>query len=324
MVTLLQLLQNQPGLPLVTNGVLAVLAAITLGYWLLLWFRPSQSLAKIGPRITFLWVVTGVFLLAILYSIKLLVLYIWFIAFLALKEFFSMTPTRRADRRVLFCAYLSLPIQFILILLERRIAFSMFAPIHVFLILPMVMVMIGEPRGFLRAWSTLGWAIISTVYTLGHLAYLLVLPSVEPGAVAPVGAAAAGPGLFLFLVVLAQLSHAAQFLFGKLFPDPRFSLKVSKTRNWASLVGSLVVIPPIAWLLAPQITPFGTIEALVMGGIVAAGAFIGYIILSAIKTDLQIKDRGSMTPGHGGILNRIDTLIYTAPLFFYLVIAWHY
>ena len=320
MVTLLQLLQNQPGLPMVTNGVLASLAVITLGYWLLLWFRPSQSLAKIGSRIAFLWVVMSVFLLAILYSVKILVLYIWFIAFLALKEFFSMTPTRRVDRRVLFCAYLSLPIQFILILLERRTAFSMFAPIHVFLILPMVMVMIGEARGFLRAWSTMGWAIISTVYSLGHLAYLLVLPGVGASTITET---AAGPGLFLFLVVLAQLSHAVQFVFGKLFPAPRFSLKVSKTRNWASLLGSLLLIPPLAWFLAPSITPFTPVEALVMGVIIAASAFVGYIILSAIKTDLQIKDRGTMTPGHGGVLNRIDTLIYTAPLFFYLVLAWH-
>lgn len=321
MVTLLQLLQNQPGLPMVTNGVLASLAAITLGYWLLLWFRPSQSLAKIGSRIAFLWVVMSVFLLAILYSVKILVLYIWFIAFLALKEFFSMTPTRRVDRRVLFCAYLSLPIQFILILLERRTAFSMFAPIHVFLILPMVMVMIGEARGFLRAWSTMGWAIISTVYSLGHLAYLLVLPGAGASTLPET---AVGPGLFLFLVVLAQLSHAVQFVFGKLFPAPRFSLKVSKTRNWASLLGSLLLIPPLAWFLAPQITPFTPVEALVMGVIIAASAFVGYIILSAIKTDLQIKDRGTMTPGHGGVLNRIDALIYTAPLFFYLVLAWHY
>lgn len=317
MVTLSQLLQNQPGLATITNGALGALALITLGYWLLLWFRPGPHLSKIGSRIAFLWVVASVFVLAILYSFSILILYIWFIAFLALKEFFSMTPTRRADRRVLFCAYLSLPIQFILILLARRAAFIMFAPIHVFLVLPMVMVMIGEPRGFLRAWSTIGWGIITTVYSLGYLAYLLALPATDQ---TPLG----GSGLFLFLVGLAQISHAAQFVFGKLFPDPRLSLKVSKTRNWASLVGSILLIAPIAWLVAPLLTPFTPLEAVTMGVIIAVGAFVGYIILSAIKTDLQIKDRGTMTPGHGGILNRIDNLIYTAPLFFYLVITWHY
>ena len=317
MITLTELLQNQSGLPLITNSLLALLATITLGYWLLLWFRPSPNLPKIGSRIAFLWVVLLVFLLAILYSVKVLILYIWFIAFLALKEFFSMTPTRRADRRVLFWAYLSLPVQFILILLERRTAFMLFTPIHVFLILPMVMVLVGESRGFLRAWSTIGWGIITTVYSLGHLAYLLVLPAKN-------GTPTTGAGLFIFLVALAQLSYATQFIFGRLFADARLSLKVSQTRNWASLVGSVVVTAVVAWLVAPQLTPFTAGEALLMGAIIAAGAFIGYIILSAIKMDLQIKDRGTMTPGHGGILNRIDNLIYTAPLFFYLVLAWHY
>lgn len=317
MVTLTELLQSQSGLPFVTKGLLLLLASITLGYWLLLWFRPSPNLPKIGTRIAFLWVVLIVFLLAILYSPKVLILYLWFIAFLALKEFFSMTPTRRADRRVLFWAYLSLPIQFILILLERRTAFILFAPIHVFLILPMVMVMVGEPRGFLRAWSTIGWGIITTVYSLGHLAYLLVLPAdnLPP---------TTGVGLFIFLVALAQLSYAAQFSFGRLFADPRLSLKVSKTRNWASLAGSVVVTALAAWPVAPLITPFTPVQALLMGAIIAASSFVGYIVLSAIKMDLQIKDRGTMTPGHGGILNRIDNLIYTAPLFFYLVLAWHY
>ncbi|MEZ4736694.1 MAG: phosphatidate cytidylyltransferase [Caldilineaceae bacterium] len=317
MVTLAELLKNQPGLAMVTNWVIALLALTTLGYWLLLWFRPSPSLPKIGSRIAFLWVMTSFFVLAILYSFKILILYIWFIAFLALKEFFSMTPTRRTDRRVLFWAYLSLPIQFILILLERRNAFIMYVPIHVFMVLPIVMILISEPRGFLRAWSTIGWSIITTVYSLGYLAYLLVLPVASKPTVG-------GSGLFLFLVGLAQLSHAAQFVFGRLFPDPRLSLKVSKTRNWASLLGSILVTTPVAWLAAPWLTPFTPGEALVMGVIIAMGAFVGYIILSAVKTDLQIKDRGTMTPGHGGVLNRIDTFIYTAPLFFYLAMAWHY
>jgi phosphatidate cytidylyltransferase len=61
-----------------------------------------------------------------------------------------------------------------------------------------------------------------------------------------------------------------------------------------------------------------------MGAIIAAGAFVGYIILSAIKNDLQLKDRGEMTPGRGGILNRIDAFVFTAPLFYYLLVQWHY
>lgn len=317
MVTFEQLLHNQPGLALVTNSVLILLAVVTVIYGILAWRLPTPNFPKIGSRIAFAWMLTAVFVLSILYSYRILILYIWFIAFLALKEYLSMTPTRRADRRILFCAYFSLPIQFGLILLGWREAFIVFVPIHVFLILPMLMVLVGDTRGFLRAWSTLGWGVITTVYSLGYLAYLLVLPAAQNPTVG-------GSGLFLFLVGLAQLNHSAQFIFGRLFPSERWRIKVSKTRNWASLIGSILVTIPVAWWVAPALTPFVWWEAILMGCLISVGAFIGYIILSAIKIDLQLRDRGTMTPGQGGVLNRIDTFIYTAPLFFYLVWQFHY
>lgn len=317
MIALAQRLQIDANLLIIFVELLTLLILITVGYGLLrqrlLPVRSVENLPKIGSRIAFLWVLTFFFTLGLLVSPKVLILYIWFIAFLALKEFFSMTPSRRADRRVLFVAYLSLPIQFIIILLGWQHAFTAFVPVWVFLVLPMVMVIIGETRGFLRAWSTIGWGIITTVYSMGFLAYLLMLQEeVHPRA--------GGIGLFLFLIAMAQLSHTAQYLFGRLFQSPRLSLKVSQTRNWASLVGSVIVCAIVGWFWAPQLTIFNGYLAMGISAIIAIGAFIGYIILSAIKHDLQIRDRGTMTPGQGGVLNRIDTFVYTAPLFFYLTV----
>jgi phosphatidate cytidylyltransferase len=316
MVALAQRFQIDVELLVITTVLVALLAVVTVGYGVLrqrlVAVRSLENLPKIGTRISFLWVLTVAFLLALFVSPKLLILYIWFIAFLALKEFFSMTPSRRADRRVLFVAYLSLPIQFIFILLGWRHIFTAFVPVWVFLVLPMVMVIIGETRGFLRAWSTIGWGIITTVYSLGFLAYLLVLP---PTAFNPAG----GLGLFLFLLAMAQLNHTAQYAFGRLARGPKWQLKVSQTRNWASLLGSIAISIPVSWVLAPRLTPFGSL-GVGIGIIIAVGAFVGYIILSAIKHDLQIRDRGTMTPGQGGVLNRIDTFVYTAPLFYYLTI----
>lgn len=312
-----QLFENHFGLVMVTTVFTTVLAIISGLYAYQSWYKPTPGLAKIGSRISFLWWTLAIFVLAILYSYKILIFYIWLMAFLALKEFLSMTPTRRADRRVLFFAYLALPIQFILILLHQKDLFVVFVPIHVFLVLPIIMVLSGETKGFLQAWALLGWGIITTVYSLGFLAYLLVLPVAKSPTVG-------GSGLFLFLVGLAQLNHAAQYVFGKRLSSPQLSLKVSTTRNWASLFGSMVVSIPAAMILAPWLTPFAQLEAALMGALIAIGAFIGYIILSAIKGDLQFKDRGTMTPGRGGILNRIDTFIYTAPLFYYLVHLLHF
>lgn len=311
------LIQSQPGLVIATGIVVVALAIVSFGYVFLLWRSPSQSLPKIGERIRFLWALTAVFALTVLYSDKILLLYLAFVAFLALKEIFSITPTRRADRRVLFWAYLSIPIQFALIWADWRQAFIVFMPVYVFLVLPMIMVIVGETRGFVKAWSTLGWGILTTVFSLGYLAYVAMLP-------ANADVAAGGAGLFIFLVGLAQLNHALQFVFGRMFDHARLQLKVSTTRNWASLVGSTFVTIPIALLIAPLITPFTAIQSIAIGAMISIGAFVGYIILSAIKSDLQLKDRGTMTPGHGGVLNRIDTVVYTAPFYFYIVSSLYY
>jgi phosphatidate cytidylyltransferase len=317
MSRLLQFPTLQPNLALALDGVFVALLLATVGLWLWQRQRPAGSLEKVGDRLQFLWLTLAIFVLASIYSNNLLILYLWFLAFLALKEFCSITPTRRADRWVLFWAYLAVPIQFGLILLDWRRTFIAFIPVYVFLFLPLVMVIVGETRGFLKAWSTLGWGMITTVFTLGFLAYLLRLPT-APGSMAN------GNSLFLFLVTLSQLSHAAEFIFGRLFNHPTLSLKVSVTRNWASLIGSMAVTAPVAWLAASLLTPFTPLEAVIVGLVIATGSFIGYIIMSAIKRDLQLKDRGTMTPGRGGVLNRIDAFIYTAPLYFYIVTQLYY
>jgi phosphatidate cytidylyltransferase len=313
---LIQLLRSQPNLTLVTGALVALLALATGGYVWLTWRRPAQSLAKIGSRIRFLWVMAAMCLLAIAYSYKILLIYIAFLAFLGLKEYLSITPTRRVDRRVLFWAYLSIPIQFALIWFGSYRAFLLFMPVYVFLLLPMRMVIGGETRGFLRAWSMLGWGLLSIVFSLGCLAYLLVLPANE-------ATAAGGLGMFLYLMMLVQLNHVTQFYFGKRFAYPKLSLKVSATRNWASLAGSLLIIPA-AWLAAPLLTPFTTIQSIVVGLFVAAGGFVGHIVLSAVKGDLQLKGWGAMAPGRDGVLNRIDAIVYTAPLYFFMVSYLYY
>jgi phosphatidate cytidylyltransferase len=289
----------------------------TAGYWLLNRLKPDHGLPKVGSRIRFVWILIGFYLLAIIFSPNYLLLFIAFISFLALKEFLSITPTRRADRRVLFFAYLAIPIQFYLIWQGWFAAFISFLPVYVYFFLALLMAVVGESQGFLKAYSSLNWGLMMTVYSLGHLAYLLMLPRAGN----PV---AGGAGLFLFLLILTQLNDVAQFLFGKLFDRPELRLKISMTRTWGSLIGSIGSTAVLAWLTAPLLTPLRAAEAIAVGIVVAIAGFIGYITLTAIKRDLHLKDRGTMTPGQGGVLNRIDSIIFTAPLFFYIIFYLHY
>lgn len=307
---------NNWNLIMVTSAVVVILGLATGGYWLLKWRRPSGGLPKIGSRILFAWIMTGVFVLASAISPNYMLLFIAFISFLALKEYLSITPTRRADRRVLFFAYLAIPIQFYFIWQGWYVAFIAFIPLYAFLFLALLMAVMGETQGFLKAYSTLNFGLILTVFNLGHLAFLFVLPPLENSV--------SGAGLFLFLVVLTQLSDVAQFVFGRLFHHPSLRLRVSLTRSWASLIGGMLSMAVLAWLMAPLLTPLSTAEAIGVGCLIAFSSFAGYIILAAIKSDLHLKDRSSMTPGQGGVLNRVDSLIYTAPLFFHIVFYFHY
>ncbi len=305
-------LQIIPSPTIVLAIVSGLLLVTTVGFWLIKQINPPADLDRIGLRIRFWWVLTVTFGLAMVLGQTILFLLMVFISFLALKEFLSMTPTRRTDRRVLFLAYLAIPVQFYLVWLGAYSLFVIFIPVYVFLFLPLAMAFMGEPRGFLSACGTLNWGLMITVYSLGYLTYLLGLP---PQSIM----ATSGLSLALFLIVLTQFSDVAQYLFDKLFKKRKILPNISTTRTWGGLLSSIAATALAAWLAAPLLTPFTAVQAVAVGIIIAVAGFTGYITLTAIKRDLEIKDRGSMVPGHGGVLNRIGSLIFTAPIFFHII-----
>ena len=188
--------------------------------------------------------------------------------------------------------------------------FIIFIPVYLFLLLPVAMVLTGETQGYLRAAGTLHWGLMSMVFSLSHLAYLLVLPQGEYAHVS-------GPGLALFLLVLTELNDVAQYCWGKLLGRHKISPTVSPNKTVEGFVGGVLTTVLLAALLAPWLTPFDRMDALLAGALIAVAGFFGDLSLSALKRDLGIKDSGNLLPGHGGILDRVDSLTYTAPLFFH-------
>jgi phosphatidate cytidylyltransferase len=240
-----------------------------------------------------------------------------FVSFLALKEYLSLIPTRRADRRVLFWAYLAIPIHYYWVGIAWYGMFIIFIPVYMFLLLPLRMVIIGETEGFLRAAGTLHWGMMTTVFSLSHMAYLLVLdPAKNP--------AGGGAGLLLYLVFLTQFNDVAQYTWGKLFGKHKVIPKVSPKKTWEGLIGGNLTTLALAVLIAPYLTPLTPYEAAGAGLIIGVFGFIGDVTISALKRDIGVKDSGSLIPGHGGVLDRIDSLTYTAPLFFHYVYYLRY
>lgn len=294
------------------GGIFAFLLLATGTHQLLKRSRPEADFSELGARIRTWWMMVTVFTLALLLSRIVSIVFFAFLSFLALKEYFSLTPQRRADRRVLFWAYLAIPVQFYWVGIEWYPMFIIFIPVYMFLLLPMRMVLIGETQGFLRAVSMIHWGLMTTVFCVSHLAYLLVLPPLAPGALAP------GAGLVLYLVMLTQLNDVMQYVWGKMLGRHKVIPKVSPGKTWEGLIGGVLTTVVLAVVLGSWLTPFPTVWLMLGAGLlIGLSGFIGDVTISALKRDLGIKDSGTLLPGHGGILDRIDSLIYTAPLFFH-------
>jgi phosphatidate cytidylyltransferase len=271
--------------------------------------HPDQDYTELRQRIRSWWWIAGIVSLALLLDLTVSLFFLAFVSFLALKEYLSLVPTRRADRRVLFWAYLTIPVQYYWVGIGWYGMFIIFIPVYAFLFIPMRMVMVGVTDGFLRAAGTLQWGLMVTVFSLSHMAYLLALG----GRSAPAG----GQGLLIYLLVLTQLNDVFQYLWGKLLGRHKVVPTVSPNKTLEGLLGGVLTTIVLAWFLSPLLTPLVGMQRLVAGLLIGLGGFVGDVVLSAVKRDLGVKDSGHSIPGHGGILDRVDSLTYTAPLIFH-------
>lgn len=297
-------------------GAFGLLMLATGVIYTLPFANPDEDYSELKARIKSWWVIVGIFAVSLLNRTVALVFFA-FISFLALKEYLSLVPTRRVDRQVLLWGYLAIAIQYFWIYINWYIMFLIFIPVYVFLFLPMRMVLLGETQGFLKAVGTLQWGLMLTVFSLGHLAYLLMLPSAGN----PVAGSA---GLLFYLVFLTEINDIAQYISGKTFGRHKVIPTVSPNKTWEGLIGGILTTVMMAVVLSPWLTPFNLIHAIAIGLLIGLTGFIGDVTVSALKRDIGVKDSSNLIPGHGGILDRIDSLTYTAPLFFHFTVYLYF
>ncbi len=290
-------------------GVFVLLITATSIRLILRFKNADKDYTELRQRIQSWWIMVAIIFSALAVNRQLAIVLFGFISFFALKEFLSIVPTRHADRRVIFWAYLSIPLQYYWVSTGWYGLFIIFIPVYVFLLLPMRMVLIGETRGFIRSAGILHWATMLTVFCISHIAYLLVLPvkNNEAGFIGPV----------LFILFMTQFNDVCQYVWGKMLGRRKIIPKVSPNKTWEGFAGGLITITLCAGYVAPLLTPLNFTQGLMAGALISASGFIGDVIISSVKRDLQIKDSGNLIPGHGGILDRMDSLMVTAPLFFH-------
>lgn len=295
--------------PEVTRTLIALFVVLAGATALVRMISPDPQ-SELRQRVYSWWFMIGIFTVAMVIDRAVSSVFLGLVSFLALKEYFSLIPVRKIDRLVLLCAYLAIPVQFYWAHIGYYGMFIVFIPVWMFLLLPLLMTLLGETKGFLTAVGKLSWGLMMTVFGLSHTAMLLGL---DPAVTAPAG----GAGLLLFLVVATQFNDVAQFTSGKLTGRRPIVPSVSPKKTWEGFLGGLAATTLLSALIGPYLTVMGWHWSALAGAMIAIAGFCGDVTISAVKRDLGVKDASHLIPGHGGILDRVDSLTYAAPVFFH-------
>lgn len=291
--------------------IFGILIFATLLFFIVGKLKPQANLTELKSRTKSWWIMASLVLAAVFINTTLSYIAIATLSFIALRELYSVLDFRESDRRAIFWAYLCIPIQYYLAYIGWYGAFIIFIPIVMFLFLPLRMVLKGDTNGIIKSMSSLHWIVMLTVFGLSHMAYMLSFPEVE-------GFTAGPRGLLLFLVFLTEINDVMQFTWGKLLGKHKIIPKVSPNKTWEGFIGGIISTTIIGYFLG-FLTPLNDYQVLLVSFAIGVSGFAGDIVISSVKRDIGIKDMGASIPGHGGILDRIDSLAYTTPVFFHLV-----
>jgi phosphatidate cytidylyltransferase len=237
-----------------------------------------------------------------------------FMSFAALREYITLAYTRVGDHMALaLMFYVALPLQYFLIWIEWYGLYSIFIPVYMFLVLPILESINGDTNRFLERTAKMQWGLMICVYCLSHLPALITLNI--PGF--------AGRNLLLviYLIVVVQGSDVLQYVWGKLLGKHKIAPTLSPSKTIEGLMGGVAS----ATLLGASlywITPFKPWQSALISLVVCTMGFLGGLVMSAIKRDRGVKDWGSMIEGHGGMLDRLDSVVFAAPIFFHVIRYW--
>jgi len=273
---------------------------------------PSQAVVdNLNARIRAWWMMIAIAMAATVAGAPAIIGLFGFLSFLAFREFITQTPVRRADHVALFVSFfIAIPVQYGLIGIGWYGLFAIFIPVYAFLSLPILSALMADERKFLQRTAEMQWGLMICAYCLSHVPALLTLDI--PGYQ---GREAL---LCVFLVLIGQASDVLQYIWGKLFGRRKIAARLSPNKTVEGLIGgvfSATVLGAALW----QITPFSPLAASALSLLITVFGFLGGLVMSVIKRDRGIKDWGGLLEGHGGILDRIDSVCFSAPVFFHAV-----
>lgn len=292
-------------------ALFAILILGTIAAYILPKAQPNKW-QDLMPRMKTWWIMV-VLIIGALFMGKIAFISLFaLVSFLALKEYLSLAPTRKEDRGIILLAYGAVIIAFSAIGFDRYGLFLTLVPVYLFLGLALCMAWIGRTDGFLASVGIIYWGVVVCVTNIAYVPLLLQVPEYELGQTGPMG-------LVFFLLLITELNDVAQYIWGKSFGKNKITPQVSPNKTWEGAIGGFITTFLVIWFFGPIFTPLNGAPLALLGIVLPIAGFGGDITMSAIKRDLGVKDTSSALPGHGGILDRIDSLTFTAPIYFHFL-----
>lgn len=270
-----------------------------------------KIIRNLNARTSAWWVMVAVLAVALLGGQLCSVILFGLLSFLALREFVTLTPTRLGDHRTLFWAFFIItPLQYWLVWERAYGLFVIFIPVYAFLFVPLRSAVAGDCERFLERTSKIQWALMVCVFCVSHAPALLMLEIP--------GYSGRNATLLLYFMIVVQLSDVFQYIWGKTLGRHKIAPSVSPNKTWEGFVGGILTASALGAALW-WATPFKPWQAALVSLVVTFMGFAGGLVMSAIKRDRGVKDYGSLIDGHGGVLDRIDSICFAAPVFFHVV-----
>lgn len=279
----------------------------------LAWKHKGQSspvIQNLNERINAWWVMVALIGLAFVGGKTGVILLFALCSFAALKEFTTVTSAETQDRWATLAAFfIVLPLQYAFIWAGWYGLYSIFIPVYAFLLMPMLAAIGGRTDRYLIRIAQSQWALMICVFCASHVPALLTLsiPGYE------------GRGILLiaYLIIVVQISDVLQYIWGKLTGKTLIAPSLSPSKTVEGTVGGILSATAVGALLW-WITPFTPWQSACMSLAITTMGFLGGLVLSAIKRDRGVKDWGTLIAGHGGFIDRMDSVLFAAPVFFHL------
>ena len=273
--------------------------------------KGKATVDNMNARIKAWWVMVGVFAVANFGGVTASIGLFLLLSLGALREFVRLSPEGAVDQRSHRLAFvLFTPLQYLLVYINWYGMFALLVPVYAFLFIPTLNALGGDAKSFLERTAKLQWALMVCVYCLSHAPAILTLdiPGYE----------GENAKLLLYLVLVVQISDVLQYAWGKTTGKRPIAPNISPNKTVEGFIGgvaSATIVGTCLWWA----TPFNPFQAWAFALLIALAGFAGGLTMSAIKRDRGVKDFGTMIEGHGGVLDRIDSICFSAPLFFHVV-----